>query len=99
MPLSEERYTAIQEMLAAIEPGMKHLTDWQKSFIGDQMNRIHQYGQETLMSDKQMTQIRKAYKDVTGSEYGEEEPPPAEPPRDGPRRGRGSYDEDDEIPF
>ena len=97
MPLSEERFNAIQEMLAAIEPEIKHLSEWQQGFIRDQMDRIAQYGQDTFMSDKQMAQIRKAYKDVTGSNFGEEEPPPH--PGTAPQRRPPPDDLDDEIPF
>ncbi len=97
MPLSEERFNEIREMLSVIEPELKHLSDWQKGFIRDQITRLDQYGQDTFMSDKQITQIRKAYRDVTGSNYGEEEPPLAEPESTRSRRPR--IEPDDEIPF
>lgn len=99
MPLSEERFRSLNEMLDRIEPDIKHLSQWQQGFIRDQIARLAQYGQDTFMSDKQVVQIKKAYKEVTGSEYGGEEPPPNDGPSPASKRGRGSYDLDDEIPF
>lgn len=74
MSLTAEEHEKLADMLAAIEPEMKQLSDWEKGFIKDQLERHEKYGAGIRLSVKQWAAIRRVHEKVTG-EPAEQAPP------------------------
>lgn len=43
------------------DPGASELTDWERSFMDDQVKRYEQYGNRTRFSDKQLEIMLRVY--------------------------------------
>lgn len=70
MSLTPEETEDLQLMLDAIEPEMKRLSDWERKFLGDQLDRFGRYGPSIRMSPKQWEVVRRCYQKVTGNPFG-----------------------------
>lgn len=74
MSLTEVENEKLTDMLGAIEAEMGALSDWERGFIKDQLDRHAKYGSGIRLSTKQWAMIRKVYEKVTG-DAGETPPP------------------------
>lgn len=66
--------------LGAIEAEMGKLSDWERGFIKNQLDRHAQYGADTRVSPKQWAVINRVYEKLTGDQG--ELPPPDESQED-----------------
>lgn len=80
MSLTEAESEKLADMLGAIEAEMGALSDWERGFMKDQLNRHAQYGSGIRLSTKQWAMIRRVYEKVTGDAG--ETPPPDESEED-----------------
>jgi hypothetical protein len=66
MSLTESLVTYLEEIKEAVESGEHPMTDWEMSFMTDQINRYKQYGADTRFSPKQWGVIDKIASKVLG---------------------------------
>lgn len=66
MTLTSAENDRLADMLAAIEPEMASLSDWERSFIKDQLERHEKYGSGIRISPKQWAVINRVYEKITG---------------------------------
>ncbi len=62
--MTEEENDEVQVFLNAwgeFGDDCDEITDWERSFMDDQVKRYEQYGDRTRFSDKQMEIIRRVY--------------------------------------
>lgn len=101
MALSAKENEQLTDMLERIRPNVDQLTDWQKSFIRDQMDRHAKYGDTMFLSAKQWAKIKEIYNDCVG----DEDPDEQDDIENDPDYERDQDDErvevdlDDDIPF
>lgn len=73
MTLTAEENQNLEDMLATIEAEMGALSEWERNFIKDQLERHAKYGADMRLSPKQWGVIRRVYANVTGGGSGEDE--------------------------
>lgn len=59
MALSERENDWVESLLQAVAADSGELSDWEKSFMGDQQSRYEQYGAEMFISPKQWGVLRR----------------------------------------
>lgn len=95
MPLSDEQYTLLQQILQGLEPEVKNLNPSSQNFVKDQLDRLDRYGQQILLSPKQWNWLKDLYEKNVGVLPGGEDDPDESEPKEAGKRS----DIDDEIPF
>lgn len=83
MAITSEQLSELNDLLTAISGEEGKLSEWERGFVSDQLNRVEKYGQNIYMSPKQWAALRRIHKSVVGDPFERDEAP----------------DMDDEVPF
>lgn len=85
MPLSDDDYHFLQNLLEGLEPEIKKLPSRSQDFVRDQLDRFHKYGQDMFMSQPQWNWLKDLYEKNVGSLD--------------QARSKGKDEDEPEIPF
>lgn len=88
--MNVETLEELKQLLADLQPHVKHMTGRSPGFVTDTADRVSKYGAETFMSPKQWQWLRDLHSEFVGTEAKRE---------DEPRGADGRRGDDDEIPF
>lgn len=53
MSLSEVQLKTVQDILSDAQDNMESLTEWEQQFVEDMIDKLEEYGEDLVVSDKQ----------------------------------------------
>lgn len=64
--MEQEQEERLQALFADLEAGVKYLSDWEKNFLSDHIERYQKYGNDIRLSPKQWAVLEKMHEKVAG---------------------------------
>lgn len=61
MSLTDEEENRLVHLLSALEENSKLLSDWERSFVADQVKRFEEYKSNIRLSGKQWAVLQRVY--------------------------------------